>query len=127
MRFPSYHPPAFNARVLIRNPSKRPNVELDRFGRESEPNPNTVLASYEFHVYANVRDSRPSSTLGEEGVLNILNTVFTIRSQQHDLDADCEVRYMNKTYRSIGKPVERGGVNGGMSAKFFEIHAQLVE
>ena len=125
MRFPSYHPPVFNARVQIRNPSKRPNVELDRFGRES--NPDTALASYEFDVYANVRDSRPSSTLGEEGVLNILNTVFTIRSQQHDLDADCEVMYMNKTYRSIGKPVERGGVNGGMSAKFFEIHAQLVE
>ena len=126
MRFPSYHPPAFNARVSIRNPSKRPDRELDRFGREIGPDP-IQLSSYEFDVYANVRDSRPSSTLGEEGVLNILNTVFTIRSQQHDLDADCEVMYMNKTYRSIGKPVERGGVNGGMSAKFFEIHAQLVE
>ena len=125
MRFPSYHPPVFNARVQIRNPSNRPDSELDRFGRVIHTDP--APASYEFHVYANVRDSRPSSTLGEEGVLNILNTVFTIRSQQHDLDADCEVRYMNKTYRSIGKPVERGGVNGGMSAKFFEIHAQLVE
>ena len=126
MRFPSYHPPVFNARVKIRNPSNRPDRELDRFGREIGPDP-VPLASYEFNVYANVRDSRPSSTLGEEGILNILNTVFTIRSQQHDLDANCEVRYMNKTYRSIGKPIERGGVNGGMSAKFFEIHAELVE
>ena len=126
MRFPSYHPPVFNARVLIRNPSNRPDRELDRFGREIGPDP-VPLVSYEFYVYANVRDSRPSSALGEEGVLNKLSTVFTIRSQQYDLDADCQVTYKNKVYRSIGKPVERGGVNGGMSAKFFEIHAELVE
>ena len=125
MRFPSYHPPVRNTRVLIRNPSLRPDAQVDRFGRvlSAEPAPE----NYESNVYANVRDSRPSSVLGEEGVLNILNTVFTIRKQPYDLDANCEVVYMNKLYRSVGKPVERGGANGGMSAKFLEIHTELVE
>ena len=125
MRFPSYHPPVFNARVLIRNPSKRPNSDVDRFGRVIETE--DAEPAYEFYMYANVRDSRPSSVLGEEGVLNTLSTVFTIRSPQYELDADCQVKFNNKTYRSVGKPVERGGVNGGMSAKFFEIHTELVE
>ena len=98
---------------------------MDRFGRvisveQAEP-------SYEFNMYANVRDSRPSSVLGEEGTLNTLTTVFVIRKPQYDLDADCEVTYMNRLYRSVGKPVERGGPNGGMSAKFYEIHTEFVE
>ena len=126
MRFPSYHPPVRNTRVLIRNSSRRPDRQVDRFGRKIGPEP-VAPDNYENNVYANVRDSRPSSTLGEEGILNILNTVFTIRSQPYDLDADCEVIYKNKLYRSVGKPVERGGANGGMSAKFLEIHTKLVE
>ena len=125
MRFPSYHPPVRNTKVKIRNPSRRPDSRVDRFGRiiSTEDAP----VNYESDVYANVRDSRPSSALGEEGVLNTLNTVFTIRSQPYDLDANCEIIYKNKLYRSVGKPVERGGVNGGMSAKFLEIHTELVE
>lgn len=135
MRFPAYHPPVMNRVIVITNPSRANEMELDDFGRETpvqvleDPDDETSdlidqppQKGWKYECRANRRDARVTSIAGEEGAIYDLRTIFTIRRPSDiTIDYDCIIELDSVAYRSIGH-IERGGANGGMSARFIEIH-----
>lgn len=117
-RFPRFHPPTLDRLVTIRNPSDEPAVVTDRYGRATPP-------TWGSEVYANKRDRAPYTSYEEGVTVHVGTTVWTIRHREN-VAADVEVVDRDgNVYESIGKPLERGGYNGGRRTRYLEIHTTL--
>ena len=118
---PAYIPPLLDKRARIRNPTDRPDVATDRYGRE------TSATAWGTVVWAGIRDRSPQTSF-EEGVeVDIGITVFTIRKRA-GVASDVEVVYPSEggdVYESVGPAVRRGGAGFGRAAEYLEIHTRL--
>ena len=117
-------PGPMNKRVTLRDPDAAPDPVTDDFGQVISQ------AAWGTTVWANVRDTVALVSL-EEGVepIQIIRKVITIRWRRN-LSESLEVLILPDTdtvYRSIGIPVERGGANAGMFARYLQITVEQRE
>lgn len=140
-----YMPPPLKTRVLLRNPSTRPDGGEDDFGRplaageltwpgiESRITwppagqiewPGLSRSSWGTYVKSHRRDRYPETILEEALTVRAQITVWTIRYRQ-GLDPNVEIVHGNQVYQSIGPPVLRGGTGSGRRTKYFEVHTEL--
>ena len=123
MRFRSYSPPALSERVVVVSESLAPRRALDALGRVGEA-VGEVSPWYRYSCNANKRDSNAVLSAGEEGLLQELRTIWTIREPSVLPDQDCLIEWKGRSYRCIGL-VMRGGFNGGLSARYLELHSKI--
>ena len=123
MRFRSYSPPALSERVTVVNNSRAPQRRLDALGRVGDA-VGEVSPWHRYECSANKRDANAVLSAGEEGSLQELRTIFTIREPSVLPDQDCLIEWKGRTYRCVGV-LMRGGFNGGRGARYLELHAKI--
>ena len=119
---PTFRIPPMKRRITLRNPEDEPDMEEDQFGRRIGT---AQAANWGVEVRANKRDRVDTDEEIAEGVrLTVGRTIFTIRFRP-DVGPDTTVVDRDGIeYRMIAAPVERGGPNGGMRARFLELHTE---
>ena len=115
----SYRPPQLNELIRIRNPAEEPTRARDDFGAPTDAEP-----TWGVEVWANRRDQAPFTEIVEGAQVRAGRTIFTIRHRT-DIRADDEIVDNDGIiYAFDGVPVERGGQNGRMAAKYLEIYCE---
>ena len=114
-----YVPPRLNELIRIRNPQEEPTRDRDAFGAPTDDEP-----VWGIEVWASKRDQAPFTEIGESIQVRAGRTVFTIRKRD-GIRADAEIVDSGGIiYSFVGAPIERGGNQGRMAARYYEIFAE---
>lgn len=151
---PEYHPPPLKEILILRNPVNRPEEGEDRYGRPiiaKDPGPvnwpdddeETIDTGIDWpdegvinwpgqgavhpwgvKVKGHQRDRFPATEYENGDVVYTQQTIWTIRHRT-DIAANVEIHHRGKVYRSVGKPLLRGGRGYGRRTKYLEIVTEI--
>ncbi len=146
MRYPEYHRPVLDRLVTVRNVADEPLIERDDYGQpvldslgrgrllETDEQGVPLVTPmgpdgrpiWGVQLRANRRDKAPYTSYEEGAVVYVRETVWTIRERPGIAANFQVVEYATgKVYEAIGPPVDRGGPNGGRTARYLELRTRL--
>ena len=114
---PDYHPPPLDRKITLRNPENEPVATTDEY---DIPITDPVWGDI---VWANRRDRAPFTEVNEGVLVRTSLVVFTVRKKD-SVTANYEVVDGDEVFSMVGKPITRGGINGGLVTEFLELHCE---